>query len=151
MTLSAWPELSTWPEESSCLALAVGGFCDGIARDSSALPWLVHLKAICCHESIGSPSPSRVAAANRSLATQLTAAESSALEPEDDLIETCDGVPVLGSQKTTTAMVPSSAIRTSGQRVLGLYPKEVCAAIGLAGTGLVWAALMSAPALRATQ
>jgi hypothetical protein len=58
-----------------------------------------HLKAICRHESIGSPSPSRVAGANRSFATQFSAAESSAFEPDDDLREICDAAPLLGSQK----------------------------------------------------
>jgi hypothetical protein len=96
---------------------------------------LAHLKAICCHESIGSPSPSVVAGANRSRETQLMAAESRAFEPDDDLMEICDGVPLRGNQKTTTAVVPSSAIRRSGQRVLRLNPKEVCARNGLSGTG----------------
>src|ERR1700691_4730261 len=96
---------------------------------------MAHLKPICCHESIGSPSPSRVAGANRSLETQLIAAESRAFEPEEDLMEICDGAPLLGSQKTTTAMLPSSATRRSGHRVLGLNPKNVCAHGGLSGTG----------------
>src|SRR5580698_4520431 len=96
---------------------------------------MTHLKPICCQESIGSPSPSEVAGANRSLETQLIAAESRAFEPEDDLMEICDGAPPCGSQKTTTAMVPSSAMRRSGHRALGLAPRNVCAHIGLAGTG----------------
>jgi hypothetical protein len=76
-----------------------------------------------------------VAAANRSLETQLIVAESRAFEPEDDLMEMCDGMPLLGSQKTTTAMVPASVIRRFGQRVLGLNPKVVCACNGFSGTG----------------
>jgi hypothetical protein len=78
-----------------------------------------------------------VAGANRSFETQLIAAESRALEPEDDLMEICDGAPARGTQKRTTAMVPSSAIRKSGHFALGLTPRNVCAHIGLAGTGWV--------------
>jgi len=71
---------------------------------------VAQVKAICCHESIGSPLPSVVAAANRSLETQLTVAESKASEPEDDLMEMRDGIPLFGSQNTTTATVPPSAV-----------------------------------------
>ena len=60
-----------------------------------------------------------------------------AFDPEEDLIEMRDGMPVRGTQKTTTARVPSSAIRRSGHRLLGLNPKDVCASGGLSGRGWV--------------
>src|SRR6202522_3540374 len=124
--------LFAWPRESSCFTFAV--IFAGAAATGSDVR-LGQLKANCCHESIGSPLPSVVAAANRSLETQLIAAESRASEPEDDLMEMRDGIPLLGSQNTATAMVPVSAIRRSGQYVLRLNPKAVCACNGLSGTG----------------
>ena len=124
--------LLAWPLESSRFAFAVI-FAGAPSIGSDAR--LAQLKAICCHESIGSPLPSVVAAANRSLETQLIVAESRGFEPEDDLMDMCDGIPLLGSQKTTTAMVPASVIRRSGHRVLRLNPKDVCACNGFSGTG----------------
>jgi hypothetical protein len=84
------------------------------------------------------------------LETQLIVAESRAFEPEDDLMEMCDGIPLLGSQKTTTAMVPAWVIRRSGQRVLGLNPKAVCACNGFLGTGGTGAAWTSTGTLKTT-
>src|ERR1700744_225822 len=89
--------LLAWPRESSCFAFAV--ILAGAAAIGSDAR-LAQVKAICCHESIGSPLPSVVAGANRSLETQLIVAESRAFKPEDDLMETCDGAPPLESQKT---------------------------------------------------
>src|ERR1700722_10340276 len=139
--------LLAWPRESSCFTFAV--IFAGAAAIGSDVR-LGQLKAICCHESIGSPLPSVVAGANRSLETQLIVAESRASEPEDDLMEMCDGVPLLESQKTTTALVPTSAIRRSGQRVLGLNPKAACACRGFSGTGGTTAAWDSTGTLKTT-
>jgi hypothetical protein len=151
---SSFPASSTqtctvtlWPRESSCFAFA-GIFAGASAILSDAL--LAQLKAICCHESIGSPLPSMVAAANRSRETQVIVAESRAFEPEDDLMEMCEGFPLLGSQKTTTAAVPTSVIRRSGQSVLGLNPKAVCACNGFSGTGGTGAAWTSTGMLKIT-
>src|ERR1700679_1012581 len=135
------------PRGSSCFTFAV--ICAGAAAIGSD-PRLGQLKANWCHEGIGSPLPSVVAAANRSLETQLIVAESRASEPEDDLREMRDGIPLLGSQNTTTAMVPPSAIRRSGQYVLILNPKAVCACNGFSGTGGTGAAWTSTGTLKTT-
>ncbi len=137
-----------WPRESPCFACAVSAVVALGAAAIGSDAGLAQPKAICCHESTRSPLPSVVAAANRSLETQLMVAESSASEPEDDLMEMCDGIPLLGSQKTTTAMVPASVIRRSGQRVLVLNPKEVCACNGFSGTGGTGAAYTSTGTLK---
>src|SRR6202789_2345563 len=86
--------LLAWPRESSCFTFAV--IFAGAAAIGSDVR-LGQLKAICCHESIGSPLPSVVAAANRSLETQLIVAESRASEPEDDLRAMRKGTPLFGA------------------------------------------------------
>src|SRR5215472_226311 len=62
-----------------------------------------HFHAISCHEAMAEPSPARTAGRKRSFTTQLRAAVSRLSEPEDVLIEGCDGTPLGPTTRTMRA------------------------------------------------